>query len=67
MESLWLAAPLIGCAAMMFVMMKMMSGMGGGDRSDAAPQQPDKEALNAQSAELERRLEGETASRERSR
>ena len=58
----WL--PLLGCAVMMFVCMKMMGGMG--KTSDEATSDlhnsDEAEVLRARVTELERRLETESAS-----
>lgn len=48
MESLWIALPMVGCAAMMVLMMRMMGG--GRDRSSDAPPAED---TSSKRAELE--------------
>ena len=53
MELLWIAVPVIACAAMMLVMMKRM-GMGG-SRGHTQPQQRETTPVDAQIAEAPRR------------
>jgi hypothetical protein len=58
MEGLWVALPMVGCAVMMVVMMRMM-GMGSDhrrspDRSQSSDEQ--RVALEAEAAELRARL-----------
>jgi hypothetical protein len=60
MEWLYVWLPMLGCAAMMFVMMRMMGGKGsneGPERSDASDH--DAASLRARVTELENRLEAE--------
>ncbi|MBW3606309.1 MAG: hypothetical protein KY460_15675 [Actinobacteria bacterium] len=58
MEWLYALLPLLGCAAMMAVCMKMMGGMG--NSSGEAADDKDSDALRARITELERRLEVES-------
>lgn len=63
MGLLWTALPMLGCAAMMALMMRMMSG-GGRDPSGGAPEPSKKtrgDALEVELSELRARLGGRDA------
>lgn len=58
MDALWLALPMVGCAVMMVVMMRMM-GMGGERRQPSERPEPNDDrraALKAEASELRSRL-----------
>ena len=64
MEWLYAWVPLLGCAVMMFVCMKMMGGMGKTSENATSDlhNSDEAEVLRARITELERRLEAESAS-----